>query len=46
MLSVEQSIRLTRLLEFDGFDLVLMGNSAHTRPEDIARDIGGWAAAR
>ncbi|MGZ4723427.1 MAG: sugar phosphate isomerase/epimerase family protein [Ilumatobacteraceae bacterium] len=44
LLSVEQSIRLTRLLEFEGFDLVLMGNSAHTRPEDIADDISGWAA--
>lgn len=44
LLSLEQSIRLTRLLEFDGFDLVLMGNSAHTRPEDIADDLAGWAA--
>lgn len=43
LLSLEQSIRLTRLLEFDGFDLVLMGNSAHVRPEDIAADLAGWA---
>lgn len=44
LLSVEQSIRLTGLLEFDGFDLVVMGNSAHIRPEDIAHDLSGWAA--
>lgn len=44
LLSVEQAIRLTGLLEFEGFDLVLMGNSAHVRPEDIAGDLTGWAA--
>ena len=43
LLSVEQSIRLAALLEFDGFDVVLNGNSAGLRPEVIARDLGGWA---
>jgi sugar phosphate isomerase/epimerase len=43
LLSIEQSIRLTALLGFEGFDLVLMGNSAHIRPEAIV-EIRGWAA--
>ena len=43
LLSVEQSIRLVALLEFDGFDVVLNGNSAGLRPEVIAGDLGGWA---
>jgi len=39
LLSVEQSIRLIGLLDFDGVDIVLMGNSAYLRPEEIALDV-------
>jgi sugar phosphate isomerase/epimerase len=44
LLPLDQSIRLAGLLGFEGFDLVLMGNSAHIRPDEIT-DIGGWSNA-
>jgi sugar phosphate isomerase/epimerase len=44
LLSVEQSIRLIGLLDFDGVDIVLMGNSAYLRPEEIAPDVADWSA--
>jgi sugar phosphate isomerase/epimerase len=44
LLPVDQSIRLAGMLGFEGFDLVLMGNSAHIRPEEID-DIGRWSNA-
>jgi sugar phosphate isomerase/epimerase len=45
LLSIEQSIQLGGLLDFDGFDVVVMGNSVHPRPEEIARNVGAWAAS-
>lgn len=44
LLSLQQAISITSLLEFDGFDLVLMGNGPHTRPEDIASRMDRWCA--
>jgi sugar phosphate isomerase/epimerase len=44
LLSVEQSIRLAGLLNFDGFDVVLNGNSAGLRPEVVTSDLDGWSA--
>ena len=44
LLSVKQAIRLAGLLEFDGFDVVLNGNSAGLRPEVVSRDLSGWSA--
>jgi sugar phosphate isomerase/epimerase len=43
LLPVEQSIRIIGLLDFDGFDVVLMGNSAHLRPEEVVVDLPAWA---
>lgn len=43
LLSIEQSIRLAGLLEFDGFDVVLNGNSAGLRPEAVMSNLGPWA---
>jgi sugar phosphate isomerase/epimerase len=43
LLSVEQSIRLAGLLEFDGFDVVLNGNTAGLRPEAVMGNLGRWA---
>jgi sugar phosphate isomerase/epimerase len=43
LLSLEQAITLVGLLDFQGFDLVLMGNSAYVRPEDID-DVDVWGA--
>ncbi len=44
LLSVEQSIRLAGLLEFDGFDVVLNGNSAGLTPEVVLHDLSAWSA--
>jgi sugar phosphate isomerase/epimerase len=44
LLSLPQAISIAALLEFDGFDLVLMGNGPHTRPEDIATEMDRWCA--
>src|SRR5258706_14577373 len=43
LLSIEQSIRLAALLDFEGFDVVLNGNSAGLRPEAVTSDRRGWA---
>ena len=42
LLPVPEAVRLTALLDFEGFDLVLMGNSTHVRPEEID-DPAAWA---
>lgn len=44
LLPLTQAISITALLAFDGFDLVLMGNGSHTRPEDIASEMDRWCA--
>ena len=31
------------MLGFEGFDLAVMGNRSHIRPEQIRGDIAGWA---
>jgi sugar phosphate isomerase/epimerase len=43
LLALEQAIPLVRLLQFDGFDLVLMGDGSYVRPEEID-DVDGWGA--
>ena len=43
LLSIEQSIQLGGLLDFDGFDVVLNGNSAGLRPEAVMHHLGPWA---
>jgi sugar phosphate isomerase/epimerase len=39
----EQTVELVRMLGFDAFDLAVMGNRSHVRPEGIREDIPGWA---
>ena len=39
----EQTVELVKMLGFDAFDLAVMGNRSHVRPEDIRDDIPGWA---
>jgi sugar phosphate isomerase/epimerase len=39
----EQTVELVKLLGFDAFDLAVMGNRSHVRPEAIRGDIPGWA---
>ena len=43
LLSLEQSIRLAALLDFEGFDVVLNGNSAGLRPEVVSSHLSAWA---
>jgi sugar phosphate isomerase/epimerase len=39
----EQTVELVKMLGFDAFDLAVMGNRSHVRPEQIRDDIPGWA---
>ena len=39
----EQTVELVKMLGFDGFDLAVMGNRSHVRPEVIRDDIPAWA---
>ncbi len=39
----EQTVELVRMLGFDSFDLAVMGNRSHVRPEVIREDIPAWA---
>ena len=39
----EQTVELVKMLGFDAFDLGVMGNRSHVRPENIRDDIPGWA---
>jgi sugar phosphate isomerase/epimerase len=39
----EQTVELVKMLGFDAFDLAVMGNRSHVRPELIRDDIPGWA---
>ena len=39
----EQTVELVKMLGFDAFDLAVMGNRSHVRPEHIRDDIPGWA---
>jgi sugar phosphate isomerase/epimerase len=39
----EQTVELVRMLGFEAFDLAVMGNRSHIRPEVIREDIAGWA---
>ena len=39
----EQTVELVRMLGFEAFDLAVMGNRSHIRPEAIRDDIPGWA---
>jgi sugar phosphate isomerase/epimerase len=39
----EQAVELVRLLGFEAFDLAVMGNRSHVRPEAIRGDIPRWA---
>jgi sugar phosphate isomerase/epimerase len=39
----EQTVELVKMLGFDAFDLAVMGNRSHVRPEQIRDDIAGWA---
>ena len=39
----EQTVELVKMLGFDAFDLAVMGNRSHVRPEEIRGDIAGWA---
>jgi sugar phosphate isomerase/epimerase len=39
-----QTVELVRMLGFDAFDLAVMGNRSHVRPEVIREDIPAWAA--
>ncbi len=39
----EQTVELVKMLGFAGFDLAVMGNRSHVRPEHIRGDIAGWA---
>ena len=38
-----QTVDLVRMLGFEAFDLAVMGNRSHIRPEVIREDIAGWA---
>ena len=39
----EQTVELVKMLGFDAFDLAVMGNRSHVRPEVIRDDIPAWA---
>jgi sugar phosphate isomerase/epimerase len=39
----EQAVELVKVLGFEAFDLAVMGNRSHVRPEVIREDIPGWA---
>jgi sugar phosphate isomerase/epimerase len=39
----EQTVELVKMLGFDAFDLAVMGNRSHVRPEVIREDIPAWA---
>ena len=39
----EQAVELVRMLGFEAFDLAVMGNRSHVRPEAIRDDIPHWA---
>ena len=39
----EQTVELVQMLGFEAFDLAVMGNRSHVRPEAIREDIPGWA---
>jgi sugar phosphate isomerase/epimerase len=39
----EQTVELVKMLGFDAFDLAVMGNRSHIRPEAIRDDIPAWA---
>ena len=39
----EQTVDLVKMLGFEAFDLAVMGNRSHVRPEMIREDIPGWA---
>ncbi len=39
----EQTVELVKMLGFDAFDLAVMGNRSHVRPEAIRDDIPAWA---
>jgi sugar phosphate isomerase/epimerase len=39
----EQTVELVKMLGFEAFDLAVMGNRSHVRPEVIREDIPGWA---
>jgi len=43
LLPHEQTIELVAMLGFEAFDLAVMGNRSHVRPEAIRQDIPGWA---
>jgi sugar phosphate isomerase/epimerase len=38
-----QTVELVKMLGFEAFDLAVMGNRSHVRPEVIREDIPGWA---
>jgi sugar phosphate isomerase/epimerase len=42
LLEHEHAIDLVSMLGFSGFDLALMGNRSHVRPERIRDDVAGW----
>lgn len=43
LLEHEHAVSLVGMLGFRGFDLAVMGNRSHVRPENIRGDISGWA---
>jgi len=43
LLEHEHAVALVAMLGFDGFDLALMGNRSHVRPEVVREDVAGWA---
>lgn len=44
LLEHEHAIALVAMLGVEGFDLALMGNRSHVRPEHVRDDLPGWAA--
>jgi len=44
LLEHEHAVQLIAMLGFDGFDLALMGNRSHVRPEVVLADVPRWAA--
>jgi len=43
LLEHEHVLSLVSMLGFQGFDLALMGNRSHVRPEIVRSNIAGWA---
>jgi sugar phosphate isomerase/epimerase len=43
LLEHEQALALVAMLGVEGFDLALMGNRSHVRPEQVRGDLRGWA---